>query len=154
MRTSNTKVIAIFIAKGCNYGKTCKALGISRTTLFRWREEDETLDIGLVEARESIIDELEDVALKMARGVPLIKEIENEDGTITHAFAGWDVEPHLGFWREIMGARGLKRGYGKSRKIGGDINDDSVTNIQINIQGVDLGNVEEVKKKLNAKNKP
>lgn len=45
----------------------CRAVGISRTTWYRWRTEDKQFDIGVQEAQEAVADDLEQEAIKRAK---------------------------------------------------------------------------------------
>lgn len=51
------KVVEVYRKKGCNVTATCLALNnISRTTFYKWREEDEKLDEALTDVEEELID--------------------------------------------------------------------------------------------------
>lgn len=50
-------VVEVYRKKGCNITATCVALkNISRTTFYKWREEDEKLDEALTNVEEELID--------------------------------------------------------------------------------------------------
>ena len=53
---SNKKISLVYEKKGCNISSTCNALGIDRTTFYKWRDADSQLDEKLKEIEESIID--------------------------------------------------------------------------------------------------
>lgn len=52
-------VIEIFQKKACNVSATCAAAGISRAQFYKKMEEMPSFKIGIEEARESMIDNVE-----------------------------------------------------------------------------------------------
>lgn len=51
-----------FLQLGANLKRTCGAIGVGRTTVYRWRREDPGFDEAIKEAQEDWADELEAVA--------------------------------------------------------------------------------------------
>lgn len=53
---TNAQIVKVFGKKGGNLSATADALGISRTTLYYWRNSDAELDEMMKEVEEGLID--------------------------------------------------------------------------------------------------
>lgn len=51
-------------AKACNISETCEAMGMSRTTFYRWREKSKKFNQAVFEVEEALIDMAEMQLLK------------------------------------------------------------------------------------------
>ena len=95
MKFDRNKTIEVYSKKGCNVSATCSALQISRQTFYRHISEDEEFAIGIKNAFESVLDNVES---------KLLSKINDGDTTSLIFF---------------LKTKGKKRGYVERQEITG-----------------------------------
>ena len=59
MKSKQKNFIEIYPKTLCNISKTCKQVGISRTTFYKWYDDDTDFEKEVDNAKEGLIDNLE-----------------------------------------------------------------------------------------------
>lgn len=80
---------------GLNITKVCKAVGIDRSTYYRYRDEDKDFSEACIEACEVVCDEAEETIVKLMRKSPVDKVKLDAAKSLLNARAkdrGWGVE--------------------------------------------------------------
>lgn len=65
---TNEQIAELFKKKGCNISSTCSAIGISRMTFNRWRDDDPELERMIQEANEAVVDFAESKLVEQING--------------------------------------------------------------------------------------
>ena len=102
---------------GGNISKVAKALGVSRTAIYKWMYADPGLKEIMEDSRGEYFDELLDTARWVALGIPELDETGNR--------IGWTERPDKSMLRYLLGILGRKEGFGENIDIttnGKDIN--------------------------------
>lgn len=84
--------------------KTCKKVGIHRTTLQYWLKNDKEFKDKYEAVHEEKMDDSEERLYLLSQGIPEI----DKDGKLT----GWKVKPHFGALVTQLKAQAKNRGYG------------------------------------------
>lgn len=84
--------------------KTCKKVGIHRTTLQYWLKNDEEFKDKYDAVHEEKMDDSEERLYLLSQGIPEI----DANGKLT----GWKVKPHFGALVVQLKAQAKDRGYG------------------------------------------
>lgn len=84
--------------------KTCKKVGIHRTTLQYWLKTDEEFKKNYLAVQEEKMDDSEERLFLLSQGIPKI----DQNGKLT----GWEVRPHFGALVTLLKAQAKDRGYG------------------------------------------
>ena len=50
------EIAELFTKRACNVGSTCKAIGISRTTWYNWKEATPEFEAAIKDAQEDLIE--------------------------------------------------------------------------------------------------
>lgn len=69
------KAIEIYVKKGFNVSETCVALGVSRQHFYLMKKKHQQFAEGLSDAREQLIDEIEDALIKSAKDGHIVAQI-------------------------------------------------------------------------------
>lgn len=93
---NKTDILEAHETHGVNITEVCKAVGITRPTYYRYREEDPEFNSACEEACEAILDEAEQTLVDLMR---------NSNDKVRHDSA-----------KTILTARAKKRGYGTERR--------------------------------------
>ena len=95
-RESKRIFLDIFYDKFCNIYETCKVVDITRTTYYRWMEQDEIFKKAVIDNQEALIDFSESQLLSLIKS-------KNVTSVIFH-----------------LKTKGKKRGYIETLAIAGD----------------------------------
>jgi len=60
------RFLTAYVPRMCNVAKTCEVVGISRQTLYRWRDTDDVFKKALTECEETLKDDLETTMMTRA----------------------------------------------------------------------------------------
>lgn len=105
-------IIQLLPRKNYHVGKVCEAVGITRKTFYRWRENDQEFDESISDAMEFDIDDSEEKLKLLRHGIPKV----DASGKLV----GWIVKPHFGALVTHLKAKAKDRGYGDTLTINGD----------------------------------
>ncbi|WP_091535161.1 hypothetical protein [Alistipes sp. CHKCI003] len=90
-------------------------IGVERSTVYTWCEEDMAFKQALEDSRERFVDLAESNLRKLVAGVPAIEKDENGE----KRFAGWIERPSETAIIFTLKTRGKKRGYIERSEITG-----------------------------------
>lgn len=89
--------------KNFHVAKTCKAIGISRSTYYLWLEKDSDFEEQIEHLREQDLDDSEETLRILRRGIPEL----DADGK----FIGWISRPDTTAVIFHLKTKGKQRGY-------------------------------------------
>jgi len=112
-------IIQLLPKKNYHIGKVLKAVGISRMTFKRWRDEDVEFNEECEEVFQYDVDDSEEKLKLLRAGIP---EFDKETGK----FIGWKEKPHFGALVLHLKAKAKDRGYGDSLEIADKRNKESL----------------------------
>ena len=92
-------------------------LGVERSTIYTWCNDDPEFAQVLEDSRERFIDLAESNLRKLVAGVPAIETDENGD----KKFAGWIERPSETAIIFTLKTRGKKRGYVERSEVEADV---------------------------------
>ena len=90
-------------------------LGVERSTIYTWCNDDEQFAQALEDSRERFVDLAESNLRKLVAGVPAIEKDENGE----KRFAGWIERPSEAAISFTLKTRGKKRGYVERQEVTG-----------------------------------
>lgn len=93
-------------------------LGVERSTIYTWCNDDEQFQQALDDSRERFLDLAESNLRKLVAGVPAVET--NEMGE--KQFAGWIERPSETAIIFTLKTRGKKRGYVERSEVEADVN--------------------------------
>lgn len=97
-----------------NISKTCQAIGVSRTAYYNWVKEDEEFAEKVVNAKESLIDEVEGILMKKIRGYEhsVKREKVDKNGQVHSYNSVMYFPPCFNSMKLFLEAKARHRGYG------------------------------------------
>lgn len=122
-KADKQRFIQVLNKKDGHVSKACDAFGIDRKTYYNWMKEDWFKE-EVEEVREKEIDDTEEIARMMRKGVPTY--MRDKQGNLVYDKNGkpivekWLIKPDSKMVRHFLDTQGKERGYGK--QVGIDIN--------------------------------
>lgn len=101
-------------------------IGVERSTVYTWCDEDTTFKQALEDSRERFVDLAESNLRKLVAGVPAIEKDENGE----KRFAGWIERPSETAIIFTLKTRGKKRGYIERSEVEADVSMKGSINIR------------------------
>jgi len=109
MKASIKRFAEIAGKYGGNLSEMARAIGVTRTTLYRWIESDSRYKDIVEEYRGRLLDKCLKTAEMIANGVPNMEETPNGP-----QLRGWKVYPDGQTLRFLISTLGKKEGFGGS----------------------------------------
>ncbi len=108
------KTIKSYIDCKFNISKACKASKIARKTFYRWIKEDPDFAQAIEDAKESLIDDVEDILLKKIRGFEhtIKREKVDKEGNVIVYNNTFYFPPCYASLKLFLDAQARHRGFG------------------------------------------
>lgn len=97
-----------------NISKTCKAIGMGRTAFYDWIKTDPDFAQAIEDAKESLIDDVEDILLKKIRGFEhtIKREKVDKEGNVIVYNNTFYFPPCYASLKLFLDAQARHRGFG------------------------------------------
>ncbi len=97
-----------------NISKTCKSIGMGRTAFYDWIKNDPDFAQAIEDAKESLIDEVEDILLKKIRGFEhtIKREKVDKEGNVIVYNNTFYFPPCYASLKLFLDAQARHRGFG------------------------------------------
>lgn len=113
-KLNKQRFVEMYPKKRCNITRTAKAIGVGRRTVSRWLKEDDDFASEVAEAKEQLIDGVEDWLIKKARGFTkqIPKQVLDKHGTPQNIQQTLYFPPCFQSIKLLLEAMARHRGYG------------------------------------------